>query len=286
MWHVGGNVNTPFDHALESLTMSYLRMWDVVATRRVDFLACNSYTVQGRIRKYYGRFAEVIPPPVDTSFFAPAQNGDDGADGASRAEPYYLVVCRLKKYKRVDLAVEAFRGLQERLVIIGDGPERKALERAAGPNVIFLPQADDVTVRDYYRHALAFLMPAHEDFGIAPVEAMACGKPVIAYRRGGALDTVAEGTTGLFFDRQTPRALRDAVLAFDPALFDARVVRGRAIRYDTSRFKSAFAEFVASCYERSTRGATAWGAKTHFQPESAEVPVEVSAPGVEAAWSD
>ena len=265
-------------------TISYLRMWDVVAARRVDYLSCNSRTVQGRIRKYYGRYAEVIPPPVDTSFFTPAQNGDGGEGGPSSAEPYFLIVCRLKEYKRVDLAVEAFRGLQQRLVIIGDGPERKELVKRAGPNVFFLPAADDSTVREYYRHALAFLMPAHEDFGIAPVEAMACGKPVVAYRRGGALDTVVEGVTGVFFDEQTPRALREAVLAFEPSRYDPRVVRNRAIRYDTSRFKSKFAEFVASCFERYVRGVPASDAQTRVPP--ADAPVDVSAPGIEAAWSD
>jgi glycosyltransferase involved in cell wall biosynthesis len=239
------------------LTMSYLRVWDVVATRRVDFLACNSRTVQSRVRKYYGRDAEVIPPPVDTSFFTPAQNGDDGGNGRRFAEPYFLVVCRLKDYKRVDLAVEAFRGLRRRLVVIGDGPERKELAKKAGPNVTFIPEADDETVREYYRHALAFIMPAHEDFGIAPVEAMACGKPVIAYRRGGALDTVVDGVTGCFFDEQEPRAVREAVLGFNPGRYDARVVRNRAVRYDTSRFKSRFADFVISCYERFRRAAPA-----------------------------
>lgn len=236
------------------LTVSYLRMWDVVATRRVDFLACNSRTVQGRIRKYYGRHAEVIPPPVDTSFFTPSPDDDGTWPGRPFHEPYFLVVCRLKKYKRVDLAVEGFRGLPRRLVIVGDGPERHALAKYAGPNVYFVADAADATLREYYRHALAFLMPAHEDFGIAPVEAMACGKPVIAYRRGGALDTLVEGVTGAFFDRQTPEALREAVLAFDPACYDPAVIRSRAVRYDTSRFKSRFADFVATCYEKHRRG--------------------------------
>jgi glycosyltransferase involved in cell wall biosynthesis len=263
-------------------TMSYLRMWDVVATRRVDYLACNSRTVQERVRKYYGRYAEVIPPPVDTSFFTMTHNGDD-AEADSSAEPYFLIVCRLKRYKRVDLAVEAVRGLRQRLVIIGDGPERKELMKKAGPNVLFLPAADDKTVREYYRHALAFLMPANEDFGIAPVEAMACGKPVVAYRRGGALDTVAEGVTGVFFDEQTPRALREALLAFEPSHYDARVVRNRAIRYDTSRFKSRFAEFVGSCFERYMRGVPASEAQTRTPP--VDTAVDVSAHGIEAAWS-
>jgi glycosyltransferase involved in cell wall biosynthesis len=265
-------------------TISYLRMWDVVATRRVDFLACNSRTVQERVRKYYGRFAEVIPPPVDTSFFTPAPNGDGGNDGPG-AEPYFLIVSRLKRYKRVDVAVEAFRGLRRRLVIVGDGPERKELMKMAGPNVGFVPAADDATVREFHRHALAFLMPAYEDFGIAPVEAMACGKPVVAYRRGGALDTVQENVSGLFFDEQTPRALRDAVLAFDPSRFDARVIRSRAVRYDTSRFKSRFAEYVASCVERYARGVEVPASETLNRLTPPDASAAVPAPSAETAWS-
>lgn len=266
------------------LTMSYLRVWDVVATRRVDFLACNSRTVQSRVRKYYGRHAEVIPPPVDTSFFTPAQNGDDGELGPHFGKPYFLIVCRLKDYKRVDLAVEAFRGMRRRLVIIGDGPERKELAKRAGPNVTFVPEATDEMVREYYRHALAFIMPAHEDFGIAPVEAMACGKPVIAYRRGGALDTVVDGVTGCFFEKQTPRAVREAVLSFEPSRYDARAVRNRAVRYDTSRFKSRFADFVASCYERFRRAVPAPAEAAASLP--AGVTLETPAAGVGAVQGE
>jgi glycosyltransferase involved in cell wall biosynthesis len=236
------------------LSMSYLRMWDVVATRRVDYLACNSRAVQERVRKYYGRYAEVIPPPVDTSFFSPPNNGREDTPGLNREGPYFLIACRLKRYKKVDLAVDAFATLKSRLVVVGDGPEFKELAKRAGGNVTFVPNADDVTLREYYRHARAFLMPAHEDFGIAPVEAMACGTPVIAYRRGGALDTVADGVTGCFFDEQTPRALREAVQAFDVRKYDAAVIRSRAINYDESRFKSRFADFVTACYERFRRG--------------------------------
>lgn len=264
------------------LTMSYLRMWDVVVTRRVDYLACNSRAVQGRIRKYYGRHADVIPPPVDTSFFTPPPNGSDLE--RPLPEPYFLVVCRLKRYKRVDLAVEAFQGLSQRLVVIGDGPERNELTERAGPNVTFVPNADDETVREYYRHASAFVMPAYEDFGIAPVEAMACGKPVIAYRRGGALDTVVEGVTGCFFDEQTPRALREAVLAFDSSRYDAEVVRSRVVRYDTSRFKSMFGAFVASRHERSQRRARAPVAQAESRP--AGTAVDATAPEVGAPLGD
>ncbi len=258
--------------------MLYLRMWDVVATQRVDFLACNSRTVQERIRKYYGRRAEVIPPPVDTAFFTPSPDGDGSWPGRPFYEPYFLVVCRLKGYKRVDIAVDAFRNLPRRLVVVGDGPERKELMKRAGPNVTFVPEADDDTVREYYRHAVAFVMPAYEDFGIAPVEAMACGKPVIAYRRGGALDTVVDGITGRFFTPQTAEALREAILAFDPRCFDAGVIRNRAVRYDTSRFKSRFGDFVAGCYERYRRNLPAVAERTEALPPAAAVdtpPVDV-----------
>jgi glycosyltransferase involved in cell wall biosynthesis len=265
-------------------TMSYLRMWDVVATRRVDFLSCNSRAVQGRIQKYYGRHAEVIPPPVDTSFFTPTANGNGDWPGRPFFEPYFLVVCRLKEYKRVDLAVEAFRGLSRRLVIVGDGPAREELMKRAGPNVQFVLDADDETVREYYRHALAFIMPALEDFGIAPVEAMACGKPIIAYRGGGALDTVKEGVSGAFFDEQTAKALREAVMNFDARRYDPEMVRSHAVTYDTSRFKSRFADFVSSCYERYRRGATA--PVGFADVESLDAPVGMSAAHVEAAYTE
>jgi len=232
------------------LTMTYLRLWDVVATRRVDFLACNSRAVQERIRKYYGRPAEVIPPPVATSFYTPAANGDRGP---WPGEPYFVMVCRLKPYKRVDVAVAAFRELPYRLVVVGDGPELKRLRREAGPNVTFVSDARDEDIREYLRYAQAFIMTAHEDFGIAPVEAMACGTPVIAYRRGGALDTVVPNVTGMFFDEQTPRAVREAVAAFDRRNFDAQTIRNYAVRYDTSRFKARFAEFAWTSFEKFRR---------------------------------
>jgi len=246
---VGG---TPLPlRGLLAAAMNYLRVWDVVATRRVDFLACNSRTVQERIRKYYGRGAEVIPPPVDTAFYTPPANGHRPA--GVPAEPYFLTVCRLKPYKKVNLAVEAFRGLDSRLVVVGEGPEREALRKAAGPNVTFVPAVDDEAVRDYYRYASAFIMPAYEDFGIAPVEAMACGTPVIAFRRGGALDTVIDGITGCFFPEQTADALCEAVRSFDPQRYDAAVIRNHAVRYDRSWFKARFAEFVWACYEKARR---------------------------------
>lgn len=231
-------------------TITYLRMWDVVATRRVDFLACNSRAVQARILKYYGRYAEVIPPPVATDFYTPAPNG---GPGPLAGEKYFVTVCRLKPYKRVDIAVAGFKGLPYRLVVIGDGPRLKSLQAEAPPNVQFVTKASDEVVREYLRYAEAFIITACEDFGIAPVEAMACGRPVIAFRGGGAVDTVIENVTGLFFNEQSPRALREVILAFDARKFDAVVIRSHAVRYDTNRFKARFAEFAWSSYEKFRR---------------------------------
>jgi len=139
-------------------------------------------------------------------------------------------------------------------VIVGDGPEYHKLKSLAGPNVYFIRDASDDRLRELYRCCTAFIMPTHEDFGIACVEAMACGRPVIALKRGGALDTVVDGVTGCFFTSQTPQSLRAAVTAFRPRAYDPRTIRNHALRFDASRFETRFAEYVWECYERSRGG--------------------------------
>jgi glycosyltransferase involved in cell wall biosynthesis len=191
----------------------WLRQWDVSSSARIDRLAANSEFVRRRIAKVWRRDAEVIHPPVETSLFTPSTEIDD----------YYLWVGAMVPYKRPDLAVDAFTANGLPLLMVGQGAMLKQLKARAGPNVRFVERMDFNALRRAYARARAFIITAEEDFGIAPVEAMASGRPVIAYGRGGARDTVVPGRTGVFFDCQQPESLMSAVdemqlflRAFDP----------------------------------------------------------------------
>lgn len=185
-----------------------LRRADRQAAETVDLFIANSRCVAERIRRNYGRPSIVIPPPVDVGFPPPVEHPDD----------YYLVVSELVPYKRVDLAVDACSRLNRPLVVIGTGPLLADLRRRAGSCVRILGWQDDTVVRDHLRRCRAFLFCGQEDFGLTPVEAMAAGRPVIAFRAGGALETVVEDATGLFFDAQTPECLAEAILSFESRL--------------------------------------------------------------------
>ena len=192
----------------------YLRMWDVSTAARVDSFVANSETVARRIRRYYGVDSVVIHPPVDTRAFSiadPSELGD-----------YYLLAGELVSYKRPDLAVRAFNELKLKLVVIGGGEMLDEIRRIAGPTVTVMgPQPFDV-LRNHYARCRALVFPGEEDFGMVPVEAMASGRPVIAFGKGGAVETVAAGTTGIFFNEQSVEAISAAIrnladLQFDPA---------------------------------------------------------------------
>ena len=222
-----------------------LRLWDHRSAAGVDRFVANSRFVARRILKAYRREAEVIYPPVDTDYYTP---GD--AQGAARGE-HYLTVSRLIGYKRVELLVEAFRALPERrLLIVGDGPEYRRLRAAAGPNVEFAGYLPAAEVRESLRRARAFLFAAVEDFGIAPVEAMACGTPVIALRRGGAAETVlgleADEPTGVFFAEQSAAAIAGAVREFEANAprITAAACRARAEQFSPQRFRERFTAFA------------------------------------------
>ncbi len=219
-------------------TLPSLQHWDLRTAQRPQFLSCNSLTTQRRIREAWGREATVIHPPVNTEHFQPLEEGP---------EDYYLVVCTLNPYKRVDLAVEALNHLGRPLVIIGDGPQYERLQEIAGDNVSFAGKVPDDEIAGYYARCRAFIMPQEEDFGIAPLEAEACGRPVIAYRAGGALETVIDGVTGVFFDEQTPEALIDAIERFEYGEFDPAVCRENALRFSVDRFKQRFSDYVEAC---------------------------------------
>jgi glycosyltransferase involved in cell wall biosynthesis len=223
-----------------------LRIWDHRSAAGVDHFAANSGFIARRIAKSYRRESEVIHPPVDTEFFVPGTEARGGD---------YLTVSRLVGYKRVDLLVQAFRELPERrLVIVGDGPDLRRLKAAAGANVEFVGRLPRERLRARLQAARAFVFAAVEDFGIAPVEAMACGTPVIALARGGAAETVAgldaAQPTGVLFAEQTPAAVAAAVRDFEAnaARITAQACRARAERFSRARFRAEFTGFVTRKY--------------------------------------
>ncbi|MEA3344901.1 MAG: glycosyltransferase [Chloroflexota bacterium] len=212
-----------------------LRSWDLAAVQRVTAFAAISHEVQERISTFYHRDSTVIHPPVDTGRFQIADEQED----------YFLIVSRLVPYKRIGLAVEACTKLGLPLVVLGEGRDRDRLEALAGPTVRFLGWASDVERARYMSRCRAFLFPGREDFGIAPVEAQAAGRPVIAYAAGGALDTIIEGETGTFFHQPTREALAEALLQFDEEDYDPKTIRRNAERFDTAVFKRKLKEFIS-----------------------------------------
>lgn len=209
-----------------------LRQWDRLAADRVDDFIAISRTVQRRIAKYYRREARIIYPPVDTARFAIEREPED----------YFLVVSRLVPYKRIDLAVRAFSDLGLPLRIIGEGRDRAALQAIAKGNIQFLGYLPDDQAREQMARCRAFIFPGEEDFGIAPIEALAAGRPVIAYGAGGALDTIEEGVSGLFFREPTASALAEAVRRLGAQRFDPQTLRQHARRFDVARFRRELGE--------------------------------------------
>ncbi len=221
-----------------------LRRWDFEAAQRVDAFVAISSDVQRRISEFYCRDSVIIYPPVETQRFEPASHVDD----------YFLIVSRHIPYKRVDLAVEACTRLGLRLLVGGDGRDRERLESLAGPTVTFVGRVADDDLPDLMARCKAFIFPGFEDFGIAPVEAQAAGRPVIAFRGGGALDIVIEGETGLFFDEQTVESLCDALRRFDSMTFSPARCRANALRFDTTIFDRELAGFVEKRYDERRKG--------------------------------
>ena len=223
-----------------SLTMPVLRAWDVASAARVDRFIANSSFVARRINKAYRRDSVVIFPPVDLDAFAiePAPTGD-----------FYLVAGQLVPYKRVDLAIAACTRLGRRLVVVGTGSEAERLRKGAGPTVEFRGWASNDELRSLYANCRALLFPGEEDFGIVPLEAMASGRPVIAFGSGGALDTVVEGQTGTFFDRQSVESLAAAVLQFErqEARFDPQAIRQHARRFGRNVFRTRLKTYIDAC---------------------------------------
>lgn len=217
-------------------TAHNLRIWDRVAADRVDYFIANSKFVAKRIKKYYKRDSIVVYPPVDVAKYKPVEKKD--------VKDYYLFVSRLVGYKKCDLVIEAFNDLGLPLKIIGTGPDEKYLKSKAKGNVEFLGRLDDSEVKKYYAEAYAFIFAAEEDFGIVPVEAMASGRPVIAYKGGGVMETVKEGITGTFFDEQTPQCLINAVKRFKAENYNPTQIRQHALKFSSDRFRKEFKELV------------------------------------------
>jgi glycosyltransferase involved in cell wall biosynthesis len=223
--------------------LARLRRWDRQAGRRVEHLGCISQHVAARIEQAYERPARVIYPPVRTALFRP-----EGAPGDA-----FVCVSALVPYKRLDVAVDAFTRLHWPLVVIGTGPEAVRLRRRAGPTVEFPGWLDDEAVRAEVARCRGFVFPAEEEFGIAPLEAMAAGRPVIAYARGALTETVVDGVTGLFFGAQTPDALVDALRRFELHAWSPEKIRAHALRFSEERFGAEFSGWVEGCRRAARR---------------------------------
>lgn len=230
---------SPISRAAARPVLHYLRNWDITATSRVDHFIAISHYIAKRIQKTYGKKAAVIYPPVDVDLI-PYQE---------KKEDFYLTVSRLVPYKRIDLLVETFSHLKQPLVIIGDGPEAKQIEKKARGNVTLLGEQPDHVVRDYLGRAKGFLFAAEEDFGIAPVEAQAAGTPVIALGKGGALETIIPERTGLFFPSPTVPSLIAAIQAFEKKQFISEQIREHALQFSKTRFQQEFNSFIAKKLE-------------------------------------
>lgn len=225
-----------------SLVLNYIRLWDKGAAERVDYYIANSKTIQKRITKYYRRASTVVYPPVEVEKLATSD----------RPGSYFLVGGRLAPYKRMDLVIEAFKELGWSLKIFGDGVDLERLQKLAGgaPHIQFLGRVSEAAKADLYRDCKAFIYPQEEDFGITAVETMACGRPVIAYRKGGATETIIEGKTGLFFDEQTVESLVVALKRFKEEDFNSADIRQQAEQFSTERFKAEIKTVINREYQR------------------------------------
>lgn len=237
VWYFGDEYfgSWGWKRALAKPVFAYLKRWDVASAERVDRWLAISETVAARIRKVYHKAAEVLYPPVDAGFYTPGKGGAGG---------YHLAVSALVPYKRLDVAVRAFNALGLPLKIVGEGPERERLAALAKPGVELLGWRTNEEIRELYRGCRAFIFPGEEDFGITPLEAQACGRPVIAFGRGGARETVVDGETGVFFDAQEPDALAEAVRRAERMRFDPARARANAERFDRPLFKEKLRDWI------------------------------------------
>jgi len=228
----------PLRRAVLGFVFQRWRQWDWIAAQRVDVYAANSETTRKRVKRYFGREATVLYPPVETERFTPGTPGED-----------YVVLSELMPHKRIDLAVEAFNELGRPLTVVGNGPDARRLRRIARPNIRFTGRVSDEEAAALLRCAKALVVPATEEFGIAAVEAQAAGRPVIALREGGVRETVVEGETGVFFERAEPGLLVDAVRGFDPLAVDPEACVANAARFDVAHFRHGLRGLVDRALE-------------------------------------
>jgi len=222
--------------------MAALARWDAATAGRVDRFLANSQHVAGRIRRYYNREATVVYPPVDSDFFTP--------DGAP--EGYYLVVSALVPYKRIELAIEACESIRAPLKVVGEGPEMGRLRALAGSRTEFVGRCDDERLRDLYRRAEALILPGEEDFGLAPVESQACGRPVVALARGGALESVEEGITGVLVPDPSVESLARGLESVRRLATPSEVLHERARRFSRERFEEGIGHALDACLTART----------------------------------
>ena len=225
------------------IMMHYVRIWDKSAASRVDYFIANSKTTARRINKFYGYEAEVVYPPVVLDNPVKLSQTNDG---------YFLIVSQLTPYKRIDIAINAFNKLGLPLIIIGEGPDKKRLKKIAKNNIKFLGWQSDKNVKKYFKNCISFIFPGEDDFGIAPVEAMGFGKPVLAYRKGGVTETVLEGITGEFFDDPVPESLAEGVrrILININNYSPLLIRKRAEKFSQDRFEKSIKKIVIDVLEK------------------------------------
>ena len=237
--------------SLLPLSLWGLKKWDLRAARQPNYYIANSRLVAQRIKQVYDREAIVIPPPIDVDRF----------QTSTQIEDYYLVLSRLVPYKRIDLAIEACKRLGRRLVIIGDGPDRARLEKLAGPQTEFLGRQSDSRVNHFASRCRALLFPGEEDFGMVPLEVNAAGRPVIAFKGGGAVETVVEGLSGVFFKHPNSESLVEAIEDFESRSWNQRMLRRHAEKFDRRIFAFRVLQFLASVAPSSCVGELTAGAR-------------------------
>jgi len=237
------NSKNPIKHFFISKIIDRIRKWDIKTANCVDYYVANSQNIADKIKKYYGVNTDVIYPPVDTEFFKPINENKD----------YFLIVSAMVQYKRVDVAIEAFKKNKKELIIVGNGPllnKQKELARGC-KNIKFEGWVNQERLRDLYGKCRALIFPVDEDFGIIPLEAQACGRPVIAFKKGGALESIMEGETGIFFTEQNADSLNRAIVEFERSNFDKDTIRSNALRFDRKIFKEQILNWINQKVENS-----------------------------------
>lgn len=224
-----------FSRKLIPFFINYLRMWDVTSSARVDHFIANSNNVASRIKRHYNRESVIIYPPVDTEFFVPGGELKD----------FFLIVSALVPYKKIDLAIETLNQLKLPLKIVGKGPELSRLKRMANRNITFMGELSNEEIRNLYQTCQALLFPGEEDFGLTSLEAQACGRPVIAFRKGGVLESVIEEETGVFFEQHAPASLKNAIDKFYKMSFNKKKIRDNALRFSREKFIQRVTDFIS-----------------------------------------